>query len=577
MKKLKFYAVIVLIILFALILNGISYAADYTVNLSTLTAVANVNNAAYTVNLTDLTLTSNGSTNSIKTYTLDELDNFILDYQAGSLPGIYITEFLFDGVSAVKSPDLDNFVETASNDTKIKTLDIKAININTTGNIEFKGELTGGMIAVNTNGITGEINLILNGVNLNTDSKKTPVIYVYNKDVTYTGCKVTIKTVAGTENYLEGGKLKKVSLVGSDALNNYANSYSGTAKTNYTTYTNYYGIYTLSQISNILFAKEQADREDLADGDPYYFYKASGAISSDIDLYFEGNGSLQITSKNKEGVETKGNLTFLGSTGDYVIYAQDDCLNTTTSNSNNASVRNTLTIDVNSMVAVVDIEADEGDAIDSNGSLIINGGTIVAVAHPGQDSGIDAETGIVINGGTILATGDMLDQISNQSTQKYITFNVSGISDGTLVAILDSNNNAIAAYKTDRAYTKLVYSSADLDDGTYYLYKEGNIIGIQLNGFYSNVASYTNGTQLTSAQTGSQTGMMGPGGNKGGMMGFGENMGPGQMNGDNYLAQNTTNNSNNVPLIVLAVLVTLLVIVIIIAVIANIKKKKNNN
>ena len=138
------------------------------------------------------------------------LEEFLQDYQAGSLPDIYVTDFLFDGVSSVKTPDLDDFVADDSNSTKVKTLDIKVININTTGNIEFTGEITGAMIGVDTNNKQGEINLILNNATIDTDSKKAPAVYVYNKDKNYTDVKVTIKTLAGTKNYLEGGKLKKV-------------------------------------------------------------------------------------------------------------------------------------------------------------------------------------------------------------------------------------------------------------------------------------------------------------------------------------------------------------------------------
>lgn len=61
--------------------------------------------------------------------------------------------------------------------------------------------------------------------------------------------------------------------------------------------------------------------KNLKEGDHLYFYKASGAISSDIDLYFEGEGYLEVNSKNKEDIETKGNLTLSGGTGDYVIYS----------------------------------------------------------------------------------------------------------------------------------------------------------------------------------------------------------------------------------------------------------------
>lgn len=467
--------------------------------------------ADYKVDLTNLTLTANGTKSDLKTYTQDDFQTFLTDYNSKSLPAVYVTEFLFDGVGMVKTYDLDDFIESG-NDTKVKTLSIKAFNINTTGNIEFTGEITGGMIAVNTNGVSGNINIILNNAKIDTDSKKAPAVYVYNKDITYTGCKVTIKTAQNSKNYLEGGKFKKVSLVGSDELSNYTSKYSGDNQTNYTTYTNYYGVYTSEQINNILFAKVQADSDDLKEGDPYYFYKGAGAISSDIDLYFEGTGYLEVKSKNKEGIETKGNLTLSGGTGDYVVYAEDDCLNTTTKTSAGTSVRNALTINVNSLYAIVDSgeDADEGDAIDSNGTLTINGGTIVAIAHPGQDAGLDSENGTYINGGTIIATGDMLDPISNQSKQAFMTLSFSNkVSTDDLITLVNKNNdNVVMAFKADRTFTNLVYSSADLEDGTYYLYKGGEIAGEQKNGFYTSVSNYTKGTKQAYSSKGSQGGNM---------------------------------------------------------------------
>lgn len=466
----------------------------------------------FTVNLSDLTYTSEGKTENLKKYTQTDFEEFLSDYNSKNLPQIYLTEFLFDGISMVKTYDLDDFIESG-NDAEVDILGITAININTSGNIEFTGEIKGGMIAIDTNGRTEDINIILNNAKIDTDSKKTPAIYVYNKDITYTDCKVTIKTASGSKNYIEGGKLKKVSLVGSDELDNYTSKYSEDNKTNYTNYTKYYGVYTLEQINNILFAKVQADNEDLRDGDPYYFYKASGAISSDIDLYFEGTGYLEVKSKNKEGIETKGNLTLAGGTGDYVVYAEDDCLNTTTTSSTNKSARNTLTINVNSLYAIVDggEDADEGDAIDSNGTLVIDGGTIVAIAHPGQDSGLDSENGIYINSGTVIATGDMYDQISSESKQNFMVLRFANkISNDNLISILNENDNVLMAYKTDRTYTTLVFSSPDLTEGTYYIYKDGNVEGEQTNGYYTNVTSYTKGTkQAYSSSEAQNGGMMG--------------------------------------------------------------------
>ena len=462
---------------------------------------------SYEINLLDLNYKNNGETNKIKVYSQNEYDDFLNDYNNKELSNIYITEFLFDGVGMYKTYDLDDFVEKG-NDLELDPYKVTVLNIIKEGNYELSGELTG-MLAVNSNDISGNINIILNNLNIDTDSKKVPAIYVYNKDINYTKYKVTINPKEGTKNTIEGGKLKKVSLIPSDSLSDYTNKYNNTNKTNYETYTNYYGVYTAKEINNILFAKNDADNEDLQDGDPVYYYKASGAISSDIDLTFEGKGYLSVTSKNKEGIETKGNLSFIGGKGDYVISSQDDCLNTTTDGNN---YRNTLTIDVNSLTAIVSLDADEGDAIDSNGELYINGGTIIAISKPGQDAGLDSSKGTYINGGTVIATGDMYDAISSDSKQTFISLNFgTKIENDTLIAMLDDNENLVFGYKTDRSYSSLVYSSPELLNGTYTLYKNGTIVGSEETGLYNKINSYSKGEQLAYSNKGQNGESFGPG------------------------------------------------------------------
>ena len=96
----------------------------YTIVLLVSFLVLNLNVNAATnktyVNLETLEYsTDNNSYSSIKEY--NSLDDFLTDYNSNSLPNIYITSFLFDGVSSVKTPDLDDFIENSTNDTKIKT------------------------------------------------------------------------------------------------------------------------------------------------------------------------------------------------------------------------------------------------------------------------------------------------------------------------------------------------------------------------------------------------------------------------------------------------------------------------
>jgi len=455
------------------------------------------------VNISNLTYKLEDNDVELTTYTQDDFDKFYDLYNSNSLPDIYVTKFLFDGVGMYKTYDLDDYIENG-NILELEPFEITVININTTGKVELSGEITG-MIAVDTNKLDGDLSIILNGVKIDTDSKKVPAIYIYNKDITYTDHTVTIVANDNTKNYIEGGKLKKISLIPSDNLDEYKNKYTGNASEYYNVYVGYYGIYTKSEIENILFAKVTADNEDLADGDPYYYYKGSGAISSDIDLYFEGSGYLEVTSKNKEGIETKGNLEFKGGIGDYFIKAEDDCLNTTTSNNENENARNTLTIDVNSLTAIVSNDADEGDAIDSNGSLYINGGTIYAFAKNGSDAGLDSELGTYINGGTLIATGDMLDEISSNSKQNFVILSFEEKPENeTTVVLLDKDDNVIFAYTSDRTYSNLVYSSSNLKEGTYYLYKNGTITGDIDNGVYKNITNYEKGLQYGYVQSGIQ-------------------------------------------------------------------------
>ena len=449
------------------------------------------NNKNNVINLTNLT----NQNNTIKTSELKDYNDFLNDFNNNNLPDVYVTKFVFDGAGIYKPYDLDEFVET-DNEHITEDLTVTALNINKAGNYELSGDLLSGMILVNSNNLDGDINITLNNVNINTDSKKVPAIYVYNKDITYSAHKVTIKTKEGSKNYIEGGKFKKVSLLDKNNLSQYENYYKDNALNSYNMYPNYFGIYSKEDINKVLFASVTADNEDLQDADPYLYYKASGAISSDIDLYFEGTGYLEVTSKNKEGIESKGNLTFSGGTGDYVIKAEDDCLNTTTDAKENSNAHNSLTIDVKSLTAIVNSTADEGDGIDSNGTLTINNGRIIAIAKPGQESGIDTEKGIYINGGSVLSTGDMLDQIDTSSKQNFMVLSFGqSVSADDLITVLDQNNKVLFSYKTDRAYKNLVYSSSNLKNGIYHAYIGGNIDGNDNYGYYES-GTYSYGTQL---------------------------------------------------------------------------------
>lgn len=459
------------------------------------------NKSLYKIDLNNLTFAENNEIENIKTYSIKDFESFLDDYNNNRLPMVYITKFLFDGVSMYKPYDLDNFIDNGNN-YALNYFEITNINFHQVGRYELVGKIDNAMLSINTNDLQGKVSLLLNNVNIDTKSKKVPVIYVYNKDINYTDAKVFINTISNSKNYLEGGKLKKVSLISKEELESYANKYTGENKNNYELYNNYYGIYTKEEINKILFAKVEADKDDLQDGDPYYFYKGAGAISSDIDLYFEGDGLLEVNSKNDEGIETKGNLALIGGKGDYVVKSYDDALNTTTKNIIN-DARNTIVVDVKSLYAFVSNDADEGDAIDSNGEIYINGGKIIALSRPGNDSGLDSEKGTYINGGEVIATGDMLDDIRKESAQKVMVLSFNdGLKSGNSIALSIKNGSLIFAFKTDRVCQNLVYSSSKLNNDIYYLYNVDYVNGFEENGLYHEISSLNGAKQLGYAMKG---------------------------------------------------------------------------
>lgn len=402
----------------------------------------------------DLTnLTYNGR--KIKTYAMDEFDKFVIKFNKNKLPEVYITEFLFDGVGMYKPYDLDDFKKDS--ESEVKPLKIQVLNINRLGTVSLKGDFKG-MLALNTNNLSGDINILLNGVNLNTNTKKAPAIYVYNKDTLYTKANVTIETVKNTSNYIEGGKLKKISLMPSESLDEYKEYYGK----KYSNYSNYFGVYTKEQIDNILFAKVEAKESELKGYDPFYSYKAAGVISSDVDLTFKGKGYLRVKSLNNEGIESKGNLTLDG--GKYYISAFDDGINTTMGD----GYRNTIKINVDELTIEIDPTSSEGDAIDSNGLLVIDGGIIKAFSKPGKDSGLDSNNGTIINGGTIIATGDAYDKVLDESKQRFIVFSFEKPNKGLLTLLKDED--VVFELDRDTEYKYLIYSSTKLD-GEYSLYR----------------------------------------------------------------------------------------------------------
>ena len=214
-----------------------------------------------------------------------------------------------------------------------------------------------------------------------------------------------------------------------------------------------------------------------------------GAISSIVSLGIEGGGSLTVDADN-EGVEvSKGHLTING--GTLHIAACDDPLNVSEDGVGVLTINGGYVYS-----AVKPLEGGEGDGVDSNGSIAINGGTVINLAHPASmDSGIDADLGSSINGGTVVGAGNMYDPIEADSSQLFMMLEFAEKTD-QLVVVTDENDQPVFAYDFPHSYTYIAFSSPALKEGTYRVYLGGEIAGEQTDGLYTSITSYTPGTRM---------------------------------------------------------------------------------
>ncbi len=214
-----------------------------------------------------------------------------------------------------------------------------------------------------------------------------------------------------------------------------------------------------------------------------------GAISSKVSLTLEGNGTLQVTG-DKEGIESQMHLTFNG--GNIQVASADDPIN--------ASEDGISVITINDGTINCSVQnGEEGDGIDSNGYIYINGGSVLAQSHgSSMDSGLDADLGIIINGGVVCATGNMYEEISEESAQQHAQFYFAEKQKGgTPIVVTDAEGNYVLAYTPVNDYSILEFSLPDMVDGaTYHVYSGGAITGTITNGLYTEVESYEGGTQL---------------------------------------------------------------------------------
>ena len=229
-----------------------------------------------------------------------------------------------------------------------------------------------------------------------------------------------------------------------------------------------------TNIFRLLKAKYKDDESNETYPAQKKLLKVDGAVYSYRSINIEGNtGVLDITS-GFEGLNSELHLTLNGGTVN--INSQDDGINV---NEDDVSV---LTVNGGNLNIYAGLGA-EGDGIDSNGYLVINGGCVFSSANPASDSGLDSDRGSYVNGGTVVSLGSTMDWATADDTktnQAIINLSFSSQKQAnTKIEITDINGNSVFEFtptgENVRDFSGAIISDSSLKVGnTYYIYVNKN-------------------------------------------------------------------------------------------------------
>lgn len=246
-------------------------------------------------------------------------------------------------------------------------------------------------------------------------------------------------------------------------------------------------------------AADDAVNSDVAvtiDGGTLTLATADDAVHGETTLDVT-NGTVNVTN-SYEGLEAL-KLTISG--GVVNVVSTDDGLNSAEEGINEFAVAPNAFIRITGGA----VSTNGGtDAIDTNGTLTISGGTIAAhgsSTRAGGEGGLDSNGPITFNGGTTFATGltAVTGAIANASPQRWITYRFGASQPAGTVVQVASGTTVIAAYRSTKALQQIALSSNQVIGGrTYDVYTGGSVSGTAVGGLYPS-GSLTGATRVGSA------------------------------------------------------------------------------
>ena len=120
-----------------------------------------------------------------------------------------------------------------------------------------------------------------------------------------------------------------------------------------------------------------------------------------------------------------------------------------------------------------------GDGIDANGTLEISGGyTVVVGPTQGDTATLDYDKSATITGGTFIGTGASgMAQTFSDSQQGVFAVSVGNQSAGTNITLTDKDGNTVISYAPELSFAVVILSSPDIQSGETYTITVGSASG----------------------------------------------------------------------------------------------------
>jgi hypothetical protein len=355
------------------------------------------------------------------------------------------------------------------------------ITINSPGTYVVSGSLSDGQIIIDADS-KDTVRIVLNGAKISC-SDNAPIYVVSSEKTIISLGKNTENSVTDGNTYVlaDGSDEPNAAIYSKDDLtingtgklivnSNYNNGINGKDQLKVTGGTIIINSVDDSLIGKDLVAVKDADLTINSEGD---------GIHSDSSIDISG-GTINII-KSYEGIES-AMINISG--GNITLSASDDGINVAggmdsssvngkpDQNSFSETNDNKLTVTGGNIVVNA-----AGDGLDANGSIYMDGGTVVVNGPTNNGNGfIDYDQIFEMNGGTLIAAGSfgMVQTPSDSSTQNSLLISYSQMQQaGTAVKILEKNGNTVVEFTPDKTFQAVLVSSPDLKlDTAYQFYSQ---------------------------------------------------------------------------------------------------------